>query len=326
MRKGKYKFNHETLTYEKIHISVREYFFKKILPHFASAITLGIILTFVAFKYLDSPVEKTLLTEGNSIKLKYELLNKKINSISTEITKLQVKDDDVYRLIFEAEPLESSIRNAGFGGIDKYKALKGYDNSDLLISTAKSLDIISKKLVIQSESFDDVIDLVGEKEQMLACIPAIQPISNKDLTRFGSPFGYRMHPILGYVRLHAGIDLTAPKGTPVYASGDGVILRADANNSGYGNCVKITHGYGYMTVYAHLSEILVNQGEEIKRGDVIGLVGNTGLSTAPHLHYEVRVNNTPVNPVNFYYNDLTDEEYEQMIEDAENADTHVFEW
>jgi murein DD-endopeptidase MepM/ murein hydrolase activator NlpD len=326
MRKGKYKFNHETLSYEKIQVTVREVFFRRVLPHFTSAIILGIILTIFAFKYLDSPIERTLNTEGENIKLKYKLLNKKIASISTEISKIQTKDDEVYRLIFESDPVPSSIRNAGFGGTDKYKALKGYDNSDMLITTSKSLDIVSKKLVVQSESFDEVIELVSEKEKMLACIPAIQPISNEDLTRFGSPFGYRMHPILGYVRMHEGIDLTAPKGTPVYASGDGVVLRADANNRGYGNCVKINHGFSYSSIYAHLSEILVNPGAIVKRGDLIGLVGNSGLSTSPHLHYEVRIDNVPVNPVNFYYNDLTDEEYEQMIDAAATSDTHVFEW
>lgn len=326
MRRSKYKFNQETLSYEKVQISVKEIILKKILPHFASALILGIFFTFLAFKYMDSPIEKSLMAESETLKAKYELLNKKIDIVASEISSLQERDDDVYRMIFEADPVPSSIRNAGFGGTDKYKALKGYDNSNLLISTTKSLDIVSKKIVIQSESFDEVIDLVSEKEKMLACIPAIQPISNKDLTRFGSPFGFRKHPILGYVRMHEGIDLTAPTGTPVYASGDGVIIRADANNRGYGNCVKINHGYGYMTVYAHLSEILVNPGEDVKRGDVIGLVGNTGLSTSAHLHYEVRMNNKPVNPVNFYYNDITEEEYEQMIEAASNSDTHVFEW
>lgn len=326
MKKGKYKFNYETLSYEKVQITIREFIFRKVLPHFTLSIVFGIFLAIVALKYFDSPIEKKLTSENDILKVKFDLLNKKISGISTEITKIQTNDDEVYRLIFEADPIPASMRTAGFGGTDKYKALKGFDNSDLLISTTKSLDVVSKQLVVQSESFDEVIDLVNEKEQMLACIPAIQPISNKDLTRFGSPFGYRKHPILGYVRMHEGVDLTAPKGTPVYAPGDGVVFKADANNRGYGNCIKINHGYGYITVYGHLDEILVNPGQTVKRGDLIGTVGNTGLSTSPHLHYEVRIDNVPVDPTNFYYNDITDEGYEQMIEAAATADTHVFEW
>lgn len=326
MHKGKYKFNHETLSYEKIHISIKEFILRKVLPNFVSAIVLGIILTVFAINYLDSPIEKRLISESEDIKLKYDLLDKKASIISTELVNIQEKDDNIYRLVFESEPIPASVREAGFGGTDKYKNLKGYENSDWLISTSKDIDIVARKLIVQSESFDEVIDLVSKKEKMLACIPAIQPIANKDLTRFGSPFGYRKHPILGYVKMHEGIDLTAEKGTPVYASGDGIVLKADANNKGYGNCIKVNHGYGYTTIYAHLSELLVNPGQMVKRGDLIGLVGNTGLSTSPHLHYEVRIDNKPVDPVNFYYNDITDEEYEQMIDAAATSETHYFEW
>jgi len=328
MKKGKYKFkfNYETLSYEKVHITIKEFFFRRVLPHLSLSLILGVLLSVLALKYFDSPLEKRLLAQNDNFKIEYDLLNKKISNVSTEIARLQKKDDEVYRLIFEADPVPSSVRNAGFGGTDKYKSLKGYKNSDLLTNTTKNLDIISKQLVVQSESFDEVIGLVSAKEEMLACIPAIQPVSNEDLTRFGSPFGYRKHPILGYVRMHEGIDLTAPDGSPVYASGNAVVVRADANNRGYGNSIKLDHGYGYTTIYAHLSEILVNPGETVKRGDLIGLVGSTGLSTSPHLHYEVRIDNVPVNPVNFYYNDITDEEYKNMIDAAASSDTHVFEW
>jgi len=166
---------------------------------------------------------------------------------------------------------------------------------------------------------------VKNKEKMLMCIPHIQPISNKELTRFGSPFGYRIHPILKYRRMHYGVDLTAPTGTKVYASGDGIVVQSDWA-SGYGYVVKINHGYGYLTVYGHLSKLIAKPGEKVKRGDIIGLVGSTGLSTSPHLHYEVRINGVAVNPVNFYSNDLSDDDYHKMIQASEESDTHTFEW
>jgi len=325
MKKWKYEFNHETLSYEKVEIVFKEILLKKILPHFALSIILGLILATVASREIDSPIEKNLLIQNQNYKLKYDFLKKRITSMSSSLAEIQQRDDEVYRMIFEAEPIPSSIRNAGFGGTDRYKDLKGYDNSEQLISTAQTLDLVSKQMVVQSESFDEIIELVSEKEQMLSCIPAIQPISNKDLTHFGSPFGYRMHPILRYVRMHAGVDLCAETGAPVYASGDGIILKADAKSRGYGNHIQINHGYGYSTVYAHLSKMLVNPGQSVKRGDLIGLVGSTGLSTSPHLHYEVYINDVAVDPLNFYYNDLTEEEYQQMIESSSNADTHIFE-
>jgi len=326
MKRFKYEFNHETLSYQRVEVVFKEILLKKILPHFALSIILGLVLATVASKKFDSPIERSLQIQNNNYKMQYEFLNKRITSMSSSLTEIQHRDDEIYRMIFEATPIPISIRTAGYGGTEKYKELKGYENSEMLISTAQTLDIISKQLVVQSESFDEIIQLVSEKEEMLACIPAIQPISNKDLTRFGSPFGYRKHPILGYVRMHAGVDLSAETGAPVYAAGDGIVLRADASSRGYGNHIQINHGYGYETVYAHLSKMMVNPGQFVKRGDLIGLVGSTGLSTSPHLHYEVHINDEPVDPVNFYYNDLTEEEYQLMIESSSNADTHVFEW
>ncbi len=324
MKKWKYVFNPDTLIYEKVEIVFRDVLLRKILPHFALSVILGMVLATLLNRQLDSPHEKNLLLQNQNYKLKYEFLTKRINEMSTALSEIQHRDDEIYRMIFEAEPISAAIRTAGFGGSDRYEELKGYESSDLLVNAAQSLDQISKQLVVQSKSFDEVIALVSEKEQMLSCIPAIQPISNKDMVRFGSPFGMRKHPILNYVGLHTGIDLSAPTGTPVYATGDGVVLRADASSRGYGNHIRVNHGYGYSTLYAHLSKMLVSPGQAVKRGDLIGLVGSTGLSTSSHLHYEVRINNEPVDPVNFYSNDLSDDEYQQMIES--NLDTHVFEW
>ncbi len=326
MKREKYQFNAETLSYEKVSFSFKQFFLQKLLPQSIASLLLGTIFAILGTYYLSSPLENQLQTENDNIKYSYKQLNNKIHKVSTTLADLQESDDDVYRTIFGVEPIPATVRNAGYGGTDRYKPLKGYAESNLMINSTRELDAVSKKLIVQSNSYDEIVTLVKDKEKMLACIPAIRPITNKDLTRFGSPFGYRMHPILGYLRLHAGIDLTAPKGTPIYASGNGVITRADASNRGYGKHVRISHGYGYTTVYAHMSKMLVKPGQKVKRGDLIGLVGSTGLSTCAHLHYEVRINNTPVNPVNFYYNDLSDEEYAQMIDEAKNSNTHIFEW
>ena len=332
----KYNFNPKTLKFDKVTFSFKTFFLKKLIPHFTISIILGAIIALLATYNLISPQKSNLQYTNNILKYKYQLLDKKINKISKTITNLENNDDNVYRQVFGAAPIPKSIRNSGYGGSDRYEGLKGYDNSKQLIEISKGLDIISKKIIVQSKSYDEIITLVKDKEKMLACIPAIQPISNEDMTRFGSPFGYRVHPIYHTVRMHTGVDLTAPKGTPVYASGDGVVVRADASSRGYGNHIRISHGYGYITLYGHLTKMLVKAGQKVKRGELIGLVGSTGLSTSPHLHYEVRINdnpvnpmkylyNEPVNPVNFYYNDLSDEEYQRMIEESATAQTHLFE-
>ncbi len=252
------------------------------------------------------------------------MLNREMDKAELSLNEIQNRDDNIYRKIFQANQIPSTVRNAGFGGINKYKKYEGSDNSSTLISTARRIDILSKKLVVQSKSFDEVIELVKNKEKMIASIPAIQPIALDELTRFGSAFGYRIHPIYKIRKLHTGVDLTAPRGTKIHASGNGVVTRADFAK-GYGNCVRINHGYGYMTLYGHMTKFIVRPGQKVKRGDVIGYVGSTGLSTSPHLHYEVRINGKWVNPVNFYYNDLSDEDYDKMIEMSSKSNTHIFE-
>jgi murein DD-endopeptidase MepM/ murein hydrolase activator NlpD len=325
MARGKYHFNYDTLSFVKIQVSFKEIFYTRILPHLTGALFLGIILFIVATYFFDSPFLKKLKTLNSEYILKYEILNKRIEHASNVLSEMQQRDDNVYRLIFEASVVPSTIRKAGFGGSDKYSYLNGFENSKLLIETARNLDIISKQIVVQSKSYDEVIEMVKDKEKMVASIPAIQPIAIKDLERFGSAFGYRMHPILHYVRMHEGVDLIANTGTKVYATGNGIVTRTEIMGSGFGKNIRISHGYGYMTIYAHLSKILVRSGQRVKRGDLIGLVGSTGLSTSPHLHYEVRINNAPVNPLNFYYNDLTDEEYQKMLESSSKSETHIFE-
>lgn len=324
MLKSKYQFNSETLSYKKVEFNFVDDFIKKILSQTVVSILIGIGLFFVAFNTIDSPSLQELKVENTQILLKYDLLKSKINNSSYILDEIQNRDDYKYRPIFEADPIPTSIRNAGYGGSNQFEELEGYFNSNMLIGLNKHISKLSKQLYVQSKSYDDLVKKIKDKDNMLACIPAIRPVSGKDLIRFGSPFGMRMHPILKYRRMHQGVDLTAARGTKIYAAGDGVVTRA-GRNGGLGKNVLIDHGYSYRTTYGHLYKINVKDGQKVKRGDVIGLMGSTGLSTSPHLHYEVRKNGVPVNPVNYYYNDLSDEEYDKMVEMSAEANTHVFE-
>ncbi len=325
-RKTQYQFDPESLSYTLIERDFFSWVLKTLLPHSALATVLGVALYFVFSYYFDSPEQNDLKIKNQELLAQYEILSEQLHASLNELTEVQNHDDNIYRVIFEQSPVPSSVRQSGYGGINKYKNLEGNAFSDIVILNNIKLDRFEKQLVVQSKSFDEIVKLVISKEKMLASIPAIQPIAIKDLTRFGSPFGMRMHPIHKVPKMHTGIDLTAPTGTKIFAAGDGVVSKTEFSNRGYGNEIRIEHGYGYMTLYAHLSKILVKEGQQIKRGDIIGLVGNTGLSTSPHLHYEVRINGKPVNPVNYYFNDLSPEEYEKVIEIAQDSTTHTFDY
>jgi murein DD-endopeptidase MepM/ murein hydrolase activator NlpD len=312
MGKKKFKFNTETLCYEEDRFSIRHalsYVVKK--SSIISIMALGIL--YVAVNYFDTPKIKILRAQQEDLLVKYQMLGKELSITEEYISDMQFNDDQVFRVYFDKEPLAETFRNAGSGGIDRYSNLNLGSYSDLIINASKRVDNLSRKLVTQSKSYDELIKLVQNKEKLLAARPSIQPISIKDLTRFGSAFGMRMHPILHYIKMHQGIDLTAPTGTKVYASADGTVTEAEYTMGGYGRKIKINHGFGYETIYGHLSKILVESGQKVKRGDVIGLVGNTGLSTCSHLHYEIHVEGRPVNPINYYTNDLSAEEYDKMI-------------
>ncbi len=313
MSKIKYKFNTKSLTYEKVTIPIRKRVWQ-LFSYLATGFVFATITILLAYEYIDSPKEKQLKREISELTLQYEILNNRMNEVVEVLDDIQERDNNIYRTIFEAEPIPLSIRKAGFGGVDRYKALQGMDNSELLIQTTKNLDKISKQLYIQSKSFDEVSKLVKSKEKLLSSIPAIQPISNKDLRHQPSGFGWRTHPIYKTAEFHPGMDFAAPTGTEIYATGDGVVEQADAKAQGYGNHIVIDHGYGYKTLYGHMSKFAVKAGQKVKRGQLIGFVGSTGLSTAPHVHYEVIKSGDKVNPINFYYNDLTPEQYQKLIE------------
>jgi murein DD-endopeptidase MepM/ murein hydrolase activator NlpD len=239
-----------------------------------------------------------------------------MGNLETVIGHLQETDDNLYRTIFGAEPIQSTQRQVGIGGVNRYNELEGFNNSKLVVETAKKLDVLRKKVYVQSKSFDELILLAREKENMLRSIPAIIPISTKDLTRIASGYGLRIHPYYKISKFHSGMDFTAPLGTDVYSSGDGTVESVLSGKRGMGNYIIINHGFGYSSLYAHLDNFNVKAGQKVRRGDVIGYVGNTGMSVAPHLHYEIKLNGVNVDPVNYFFNDLSAEEYERMIEVA----------
>jgi murein DD-endopeptidase MepM/ murein hydrolase activator NlpD len=316
MGKTNYRFNPDTLSFDKIERNIRT-LVKRFLGYLSTGVVSGVIFFFIFLQFFDSPETKRLKRENQQILSQYALMSKDFDKISKVLEDIQNRDDNIYRVIFEAEPIPSSVRMAGFGGSNRYSNLEGMDNSELIIHTARKLDILSKQVFIQAKSYDEVAKMAMNKEKMIASMPSIMPVSNRDLRRTASGWGMRIHPIYKIPRFHYGMDFTASIGTDVFATGNGVVKSAE-REVGYGNTITIDHGFGYETYYAHLSKIKVKVGQKIKRGDVIGLVGNTGTSTAPHLHYEVSKNGTKVNPQNYYFQDLTPAEYEKMIAISSN--------
>lgn len=315
MPKRKYHFDHSSLEFNHLRLTVSDYV-KKFLSYLTTSVVFSGFAILLAFNFFPSPQEKVLKRENEQYKLQLQILDDRLERVSAVLSDIQKRDDDIYRVIFAAEPVSKNERFAGYGGADRYESLQGYNNSQLLTETAKKIDMISRQLYVQSKSFDDVFALAKRKTEMLECIPAIQPISNKDLTKLSSGFGYRIHPVYKTMHMHTGIDFTAQVGTPIYSTGNGIITNPIENMSGYGQFVLVDHGFGYKTLYAHLSKINVKRGQKVKRGEIIGFVGNTGLSTGPHLHYEVWIGDKPVDPVHFFINDLTPEEYQKIIEIA----------
>lgn len=312
MSKVKYRFNKKSLTFDRVHTTFRKrllYFF----THLSSGVVFSAVVLLIAYNLVDSPKEKAQKREIEQLVLQYQILNDQLDRATAILKDLQDRDDNIYRVIFEAEPIPGPVREAGIGGIDRYEKLKGYTNDEIMIESSRKMDKIMGQLYVQSKSFDEVFNLAKNKEKMLASIPAIQPVSNKDLRRVGSHFGMRMDPFYKVKKFHEGIDFTAPVGTDIYATGNGTVVEAGRNQGGYGNEIVIDHGYSYRTVYAHLSRIFVRPGQKVLRGQVIGYVGNTGKSTSPHLHYEVRKNGIAINPIYFFFNDLTPAQFEEML-------------
>lgn len=317
MSKVKYYYDPDTLSYRKIE-PVKSKRYRNIALFILGASLFGFLALILLLNtnLINTPRELSLAREVKNYELQYELLNKKMEQLEDVLGNIEERDNNIYRLYFEANPIPDEQRRAGFGGINRYKSLEGFNNSEMIIATTKRVDIIKKQMAIQSKSLDEITKLAEEKEKLLMSIPAIQPINNEDLSRMASGYGWRSDPFTKARKMHYGMDFTAPKGTPIYASGDGRISRADNNSSGYGKHIRIEHGYGYLSLYAHLSQYNVKKGQKVKRGDLIGFVGSTGRSEAPHVHYEVWKDNNRINPINFYYGSLSPEEFESMLKFA----------
>ncbi|NHM05670.1 M23 family metallopeptidase [Flavobacterium sp. CYK-4] len=310
MAKVKYYYDPEKLAYRKIKIRKRTKFAYAAL--FLVAAALFGVLSFVVLlntPFFETPKDRLLTREIENYKLQYAILNKKMDQIDEVLENIAERDNNIYRVYFNTSPIPEEQRKAGFGGVNRYKQLEGYNNSELVINTSKRVDVISKELVIQSKSLDEILKLAKEKNKLLSAIPAIQPIKNENLRQMASGFGYRTDPFTKVRKFHEGMDFSAKTGTPIYATGDGVVQRADNTASGYGNHIVIRHGYGYETLYGHLSKYNCRAGQRVKRGDIIGYVGSTGRSEAPHLHYEVHKGGEVVNPLNFYYGNISAAEY-----------------
>ena len=318
MAKTKYYFNTDSLKFERVVVTFRKRLFR-VLGWLSTAAVFGSIVLLLAYNFLDSPKEKQLKRELEEMTVQYEILQQRMELASAVLEDLQHRDDQVYRVIFEAEPIPSEVREAGFGGVNRYKEMEGYDNSELMVNSSRTIDKLYRRLYIQSKSYDEVFELVKKKAELLASIPAIQPITKKSIARLASGYGYRIHPIYKTSMMHEGIDFTAPIGTEIYATGNGTVAKVEYNGRGYGNNVIINHGFGYSTLYAHMSRFAVRPGQKIKRGDVIGYVGSTGSSTGPHVHYEVIKNGKKIDPINFFFNDLTAEEYDKIREQASQS-------
>lgn len=316
MRKVYYIYNPKTRTYDRIYPTVRQRALS-ILRRLFVGMGLGagcfIILIFI----FGSPSEKELRIENSRLLAQYNVLSHRLDEALGVMQGIQQRDDNLYRVILQADPVADAVRKAGYGGTNRYEELMDLANADLVVNTTQKMDQLNRQLYIQSKSFDEVVDLCKKHDEMLKCIPAIQPVSNKDLKQTASGYGMRIDPIYKTTKFHAGMDFSANTGTPIYATGNGTVVKAGWE-SAYGNLIKIDHGFGYVTWYAHLSKIRVRAGQKVMRGEVIGEVGNTGKSTGPHLHYEVHVKGKVVNPVNYYFMDLSAEDYNKMIDIAAN--------
>lgn len=316
MRKVYYQYDPTARVYKRVYPTLGQRLFS-FFRRLVSASLLGGLFFLIYWFLIDIPSLSGLMEENSKLQAQYRLLSHKVEEALLVMQDIEERDDNLYRVLLEADPVPDAVRQSGYNGTNRYAELADMPLSDLVISTSQKVDFLEKKLYVQSRSFNEVVELSREQDNKLACIPAIQPVSNKDLKRTASGYGYRMDPFYRVVRFHRGMDFACDIGTPVYATGNGVVTYARWQ-SGYGNMVVIDHGYGYVTRYAHLNKILVRNGQRVIRGEEIAEVGSTGKSTGPHLHYEVMVNGSNVNPINYYFMDLDAAQYEEMIILAEN--------
>ena len=310
-----YIFNQLTQNFEVLETS-RSRKLLRFLLIFLGFLGVAFLFAVLLFTFFKSPKEKMQARELEYMKLQYEIINDRLDNMEVLMTDMEQRDNNLYRVMFEADPIPSQVRRSGFSDADRYAGLYGYVNSGQVVSAARKLDIIASQLYNQSVSYDTLFALARNKSDMLAHIPGIFPLKETELKYISSFFGYRPDPIYKISKLHSGIDFSAALGTEAYATGDGVVFDVEKNAWGYGTMVTVDHGFGYMTRYAHLQKALVRKGQKVKRGQCIGLIGNTGKTTGVHLHYEVLKNGVQIDPINFFYNDLTPEQYNQILEQS----------
>ena len=317
MSKTKYYFDSDNLEFVPIKRSLTNRIYRLSL-FLISSVIFGAFITVLLFNtdFIDTPKEIVQEREIDNYELQLKVLNKKLEQVESTLANIEKRDNNLYRVYFEASPIPEDQRRAGFGGINRYDYLEGFENSDLIVNTTERLDVLTKELVIQSKSLDEIELLAKNKESLLSSIPSIQPVNSSDLRRMASGYGYRIDPFTKRRTMHWGMDFSAKTGTPIYATGDGRISRADARAAGFGKHVRIDHGFGYVSIYAHMNRIIVEKGDKVKRGDLIGYVGSTGRSVAPHLHYEIVKDGRKINPINFYSGSLSPMEFEELVNQA----------
>jgi murein DD-endopeptidase MepM/ murein hydrolase activator NlpD len=317
MSKTKYYFDSDNLEFVPIKRTFIERIYRLSL-FLISSVIIGAFITVVLLNtdFIDTPKEIVQAREIDNYELQLKVLNKKLEQVESTLANIEKRDNNLYRVYFEASPIPEDQRRAGFGGVNRYDYLEGFESSDVIVNTTERLDILTKELVIQSKSLDEIELLAKNNESLLTAIPAIQPVSSSDLKRMASGYGYRIDPFTKKRTMHWGMDFSAKTGAPIYATGDGRIARADARAVGFGNHVRIDHGFGYVSIYAHMDKIVVRRGNRVKRGDLIGYVGNTGRSVAPHLHYEIVKDGKKINPINFYSGSLSPIEFEELVNQA----------
>lgn len=312
MKKIKYYYNTNSLRYEKLETPFRVKLLR-VLGFISAALVTAVIIVSVAYRYFPSANEKRLQQQNEDLRDDYSVLEERTRKLQDRMVDLEERDNEVYRAIFEANPVPDSARLIEIEQQKEMSMVMKLNRFQLENSIAGTLDTLSRRMAFQDKSYDQISGFIKNKEQLLACTPAIQPVSNSDLKRIASGFGTRIDPIYKTPRFHAGLDFTAPQGTPIYATANGVVKTAGNTGNGYGNHVVIEHGYGYETLYGHMVKVKAKAGDKVHRGDVIGYVGSTGKSTGPHCHYEVHKNGIKIDPVYFFYNDLTPEQFNHII-------------
>jgi murein DD-endopeptidase MepM/ murein hydrolase activator NlpD len=318
MKKIKYYYNTNTLRYEKLEVPLRVKLLR-IFGFIAAALVTATLISYFAFQFIGSPNEKLLRMQNERLKDRYTSLNAKAKALEKQMDELEKRDNNVYRAIFEASPIPDSARAKAMEDAKEIATIEGMANNELFSSLVNTLNILGNRVKVQDNSYKQIDGLIKNKEQLLSHTPAIQPVSNKDLNRIASGFGYRIDPVYKTVKMHAGLDFAAPQGTPIYATANGTISVSGNKGNGYGNHVVINHGYGYETLYGHMVKVKLSPGQKVSRGEVIGWVGSTGKSTGPHCHYEVHKHGNKIDPVYFFYNDLSPEQFDRLLKQAASS-------